>query len=201
MMHVLHNLLYFLFIYYTNLILIWSFHINPTEYVMVRLIKLSFFAVGYKNQLSYQRADGSFSAFGRNDTSGSIWYVTSPAHSYTASLSHRSNFSASMLFCLVLCHTRLTAFVLRCFLQAQSYMQINESVLTSAMGWLLKHQGPNGEFVEVGRVIHSEMQRGLDDDSVALTAYVLLAFLEEETYSVSPWNLCFSIKMAEYFAK
>lgn len=68
-------------------------------------------------------------------------------------------------------------------------MQINGSVLTSAMGWLLKHQGPKGEFVEVGRVIHSEMQSGLDDDSVALTAYVLLAFLEDDTYSVSPWNL------------
>ncbi|XP_037550486.1 CD109 antigen [Nematolebias whitei] len=137
-------------------------HFAPSIYVLQYLDKsaqddpeirskaLSYMMTGYQNQLSYQRADGSFSAFGRNDTSGSIW---------------------------------LTAFVLRCFLQAQSYMQINTSVLTSAMGWLLKHQGPKGEFVEVGRVIHSEMQRGLDDDSVALTAYVLLAFLEDDTYS------------------
>ncbi|XP_017274786.1 CD109 antigen [Kryptolebias marmoratus] len=137
-------------------------HFAPSVYVLQYLDKsgqddseirnkaLSCMTAGYQNQLSYQRDDGSFSAFGQNDSSGSIW---------------------------------LTAFVLRCFLQAQPYIQIDESIVTSAMTWLLKHQGPRGEFVEVGKLIHTEMQGGLDDDSVALTAYVLLAFLEEETYS------------------
>lgn len=106
-----------------------------------------------------------------------------------------------MLLFSLPCHTRLTAFVLRCFIQAQPYIQIDEIVLTGAMKWLLKHQGPKGEFVEVGRVLHTEMQGGLDEDSVALTAYVLLAFLEDETYYVSQKNLCVLIKKAEYVAK
>ncbi|KAG7226237.1 hypothetical protein INR49_002987, partial [Caranx melampygus] len=76
----------------------------------------------------------------------------------------------------------MTAFVLRCFLQAQPYMQIDQSVVTRAMTWLLKHQGPQGEFIEVGRLIHTEMQGGLDNSPVALTAYVLIALLEDETY-------------------
>lgn len=81
--------------------------------------------------------------------------------------------------------SRLTAFVLRCFLQAQSYMQVDQSVLTRAMTWLLRHQGAKGEFNEVGRLIHTEMQGGLDNGPVALTAYVLIALLEDKSYVVS----------------
>ncbi|XP_076017641.1 CD109 antigen-like [Genypterus blacodes] len=103
---------------------------------------------GYQRQLSYQRDDGSFSAFGASDTSGSIW---------------------------------LTAFVLRCFRPAQQYITMDQGVLTRAMGWLLGHQGPEGEFTEVGQLIHTEMQGGLDGGPVALTAYVLIALLEGET--------------------
>ncbi|XP_022606801.1 CD109 antigen-like [Seriola dumerili] len=137
-------------------------HFAPSVYVLQYLEKsnlenkeirsraLGVMNEGYRRQLSYQRDDGSFSAFGASDTSGSTW---------------------------------LTAFVLRCFLQAQPYMQIDYSVLTRAMAWLLKHQGPQGEFSEVGRLIHTEMQGGLDNGPVALTAYVLIALLEEETYS------------------
>ncbi|XP_049917736.1 CD109 antigen-like [Epinephelus moara] len=136
-------------------------HFAPSIYVLQYLDKsvqdnkeirskaLGYMMEGYQRQLSYQREDGSFSAFGASDTSGSIW---------------------------------LTAFVLRCFLQAQSYMQVDQSVLTRAMTWLLKHQGPQGAFIEVGKLIHTEMQGGLDDGSVGLTAYVLMALLEDETY-------------------
>ncbi|XP_074548556.1 CD109 antigen [Halichoeres trimaculatus] len=77
----------------------------------------------------------------------------------------------------------LTAFVLRCFLQAQPYMQVDQNVLTRARTWILKHQGSKGEFKEVGRVIHTEMQGGLDSGPVALTAYVLIALLEDENYA------------------
>uniref|UniRef100_A0A3B3DP73 CD109 molecule n=1 Tax=Oryzias melastigma TaxID=30732 RepID=A0A3B3DP73_ORYME len=92
-------------------------------------------------QLSYQRDDGSFSAFGKSDASGSTW---------------------------------LTAFVLRCFLQAQTYIQVDQDLLIRALMWLLQHQGPQGQFLEVGRLIHTEMQGGMDDSSVALTAFVLV---------------------------
>ncbi|XP_072220914.1 CD109 antigen-like [Leuresthes tenuis] len=137
-------------------------HFAPSVYVLQYLDKstqddkeirskaLEYLTKGYQKQLSYQRDDGSFSAFGSSDTSGSTW---------------------------------LTAFVLRCFIQVQPYMQVNQTVLTRAMIWLLKHQRPQGEFIEGGRLIHTEMQGELDDGPVALTAYVLLAFLEDDTYA------------------
>ncbi|XP_038126613.1 CD109 antigen-like isoform X2 [Cyprinodon tularosa] len=116
----------------------------------IRSKALSYMIEGYEKQLSYQRDDGSFSAFGKSDMSGSIW---------------------------------LTAFVLRCFLQAQSYMLIDHTVLTKATAWLLKHQGSQGEFTEVGKIIHTNMQEGPDDSPEALTAYVLVAFLEDRDHS------------------
>ena len=64
-------------------------------------------------------------------------------------------------------------------------MQVKQSVLTRALTWLLKHQGPHGEFSEAGRLIHTEMQGGLDEEPVALTAYVLLALLADNSYVVS----------------
>lgn len=88
----------------------------------------------------------------------------------------------------------MTAFVLRCFLQAQPHMQVDQSVLTRARTWLLKHQGPQGEFTEVGRLIHTEMQGGLDNGTVALTAYVLMALLEDESNVVRKGNLCISVE-------
>ncbi|XP_023207936.1 CD109 antigen-like [Xiphophorus maculatus] len=137
-------------------------HFAPSVFVLQYLEKsgqddegirnkaLRYMMQGYEKQLSYQRDDGSFSAFGQSDTSGS---------------------------------TRLTALVLRYFLQAQPYMQIDQTVLTKATAWLLKHQDSQGAFTEVGKLIHTEMREGQDDSPVALTAYVLLAFLEDDTYS------------------
>ncbi|XP_067470944.1 CD109 antigen-like [Thunnus thynnus] len=151
-------------------------HFAPSIYVLQYLDKssqdqeirsraLGYMMEGYQRQLSYQRTDGSFSAFGASDTSGSTW---------------------------------LTAFVLRCFLQAQPYMQIDQSVLIRAMTWLLGHQGPQGEFSEVGRLIHTEMQGGLDNGPVALTAYVLMALLEDNTYaSMFPANVSLAQKYLE----
>ncbi|XP_039458944.1 CD109 antigen-like [Oreochromis aureus] len=137
-------------------------HFAPSVYVIqyldtsnqddqeLRSKALAYMMEGYQRQLSYQREDGSFSAFGNSDTSGSTW---------------------------------LTAFVLRCFLQAQRYMKIDQNVLDRAVSWLLKRQGPQGEFSEVGRLIHTEMQGGLDKGPVALTAYVLIALLQDENYT------------------
>ncbi|CAI5695208.1 unnamed protein product [Oreochromis niloticus] len=137
-------------------------HFAPSVYVIqylatsnqddqeLRSKALAYMMEGYQRQLSYQSEDGSFSAFGNSDTSGSTW---------------------------------LTAFVLRCFLQAQRYMKIDQNVLDRAVSWLLKRQGPQGEFSEVGRLIHTEMQGGLDKGPVALTAYVLIALLQDENYT------------------
>ncbi|KAM4529281.1 LOW QUALITY PROTEIN: CD109 antigen [Fundulus diaphanus] len=100
---------------------------------------------GYEQELSYQRSDGSFSAFGEQDASGSTW---------------------------------LSAFVLRCFLQARPFISIDERVLRSAAAWLAGQQGADGRMLEPGRVIHTELQGGLDGP-VSLTSYVLIALLED----------------------
>uniref|UniRef100_A0A3B4UHS9 CD109 molecule n=1 Tax=Seriola dumerili TaxID=41447 RepID=A0A3B4UHS9_SERDU len=99
-----------------------------------------FMMKGYERQLSYQRVDGSFSAFGDQDSSGSTW---------------------------------LTAFVLRCFLQARPFISIDANVLHKAAAWLGFQQGADGRFEEPGRVIHTELQGG-QDGPVSLTAYVLI---------------------------
>uniref|UniRef100_A0A668A7E1 CD109 molecule n=1 Tax=Myripristis murdjan TaxID=586833 RepID=A0A668A7E1_9TELE len=128
----------------------------PQDYEEIRTKALGHMMEAYQRQLSYQRDDGSFSAFGASDTSGSTW---------------------------------LTAFVLKCFLQAQPFMQVDQSVLSRAMSWLVSHQGAQGEFSEVGRVIHTEVQGGMDDGPVALTAFVLMTLLEDQTYGVRDTTL------------
>ncbi|XP_054618543.1 CD109 antigen [Dunckerocampus dactyliophorus] len=106
---------------------------------------VAYMMTGYERELSYQRADGSFSAFGEQDSSGSTW---------------------------------LSAFVLRCFLQARPFISIEDNVLHAAAAWLGNQQGADGAYEEPGRVIHTELQGGLDGP-VSLTAYVLIALLED----------------------
>ena len=36
---------------------------------------LGFMETGYQKELTYKRDDGSFSAFGKSDASGSTWYI------------------------------------------------------------------------------------------------------------------------------
>uniref|UniRef100_A0A671LLX4 CD109 molecule n=1 Tax=Sinocyclocheilus anshuiensis TaxID=1608454 RepID=A0A671LLX4_9TELE len=112
---------------------------------------MSYMMEAYERELSYQRLDGSFSAFGDSDGSGSTW---------------------------------LSAFVLRCFLQAQDFISIDPMVMQRIAYWLLAHQNADGSFAEPGRVIHTELQGGLDGP-VSLTAYVLIALLEDAEYRVS----------------
>uniref|UniRef100_A0A673HZJ8 CD109 molecule n=1 Tax=Sinocyclocheilus rhinocerous TaxID=307959 RepID=A0A673HZJ8_9TELE len=109
---------------------------------------MSYMMEAYERELSYQRFDGSFSAFGDSDDSGSTW---------------------------------LSAFVLRCFLQAQDFISIDLMVMQRTAYWLLAHQNPDGSFNEPGRVIHTELQGGLNGP-VSLTAYVLIALLEDAEY-------------------
>ncbi|XP_048063984.1 CD109 antigen isoform X2 [Megalobrama amblycephala] len=109
---------------------------------------MSYMMEAYERELSYQRIDGSFSAFGDSDYSGSTW---------------------------------LSAFVLRCFLQAQDFISIDPMVIQRTAYWLSVQQDPDGSFREPGRVIHTELQGGLDGP-VSLTAYVLIALLENAEY-------------------
>lgn len=96
---------------------------------------------------------------------------------------HMVNFLVSSC-CFSSSTVRLTAYVLQSFLQAESYIQINHSVLSRATAWLINQQGADGKFREVGRVINTELQEALDKDSVALTAYALITLLKNQTYKV-----------------
>lgn len=47
---------------------------------------------------------------------------------------------------------------------------------------ICKFKAPNGSFPEVGRVLHADMQGG-SSQGVALTAFVVTAFLEDKVSS------------------
>uniref|UniRef100_A0A8C6JJY9 CD109 antigen n=1 Tax=Melopsittacus undulatus TaxID=13146 RepID=A0A8C6JJY9_MELUD len=104
---------------------------------------VSFMRKGYQRELLFQRDDGSFSAFGNDDPSGSTW---------------------------------LSAFVLRCFLQARPFIDIDQDVLMDTAKWIVRHQKLNGEFREPGKVLHSDLQGGTNNP-VTLTAYIMSSLL------------------------
>lgn len=79
---------------------------------------------------------------------------------------------------------RLSAFVLRCFLQARPFISVDAHVLEEVAAWLSAQQGADGRFEEPGRVIHTELQGGLDGP-VSLSAYVLIALMEDPDVGVS----------------
>lgn len=74
---------------------------------------------------------------------------------------------------------RLTAYVVKSFRQAIPYIPIEEKVIIDGLQWLSNNQANNGSFPEVGKVSHSGMQGG-SSKGVALTAYTLIAFLENQ---------------------
>ncbi|GIY91023.1 CD109 antigen [Caerostris darwini] len=75
--------------------------------------------------------------------------------------------------------TWLTAFVVRSFHQAKEFMEIDENVMNTALEWLARQQKADGSFGEPGEIHHKAMQGGSGSKN-ALTAYVLLAFLENQ---------------------
>ncbi|XP_014214992.1 CD109 antigen-like isoform X2 [Copidosoma floridanum] len=75
--------------------------------------------------------------------------------------------------------TWLTAFVAKSFKQAEKYITVEEKIVSDALRWLAENQAANGSFPEVGTVSHKDMQGGAAK-GLALTAYVLSAFLEIE---------------------
>lgn len=100
---------------------------------------------GIQRELTYKRADNSFSAFGDSDKAGSTW---------------------------------LTAFVVRSFHHAKKYAFVDPNVISRAVAFLNSQQMESGAFAERGEVHHKDMQGGAQDGGVALTAFVLIAILE-----------------------
>ncbi|XP_064609177.1 LOW QUALITY PROTEIN: CD109 antigen-like [Liolophura sinensis] len=105
---------------------------------------IGFLEKGYQRELTYQHKDGSFSAFGDNDPSGSMW---------------------------------LTAFVVKSFHQAKSFIFIDDDTIKRAVDWMITRQNSDGSFPDPGRVIHKNMQGG-SASGPALTSFVLIALME-----------------------
>lgn len=73
----------------------------------------------------------------------------------------------------------LTAFVARYFRKASKYIDVDDKIINGCLDWLAENQAANGSFPEVGQVSHKDMQGGAGG-GIALTAYVLLTFLENK---------------------
>ncbi|KAI3388693.1 hypothetical protein SNEBB_005572 [Seison nebaliae] len=101
---------------------------------------------GYQRELEYRHDDGSFSAFGKNDKSGSTW---------------------------------LTAFVLKVFFLAERYINIDGNMLSKAVEFIEKNTDKEGFIKEPGKVIHKEMQGGVNS-KLTITAYVVIALYEAD---------------------
>ncbi|NXH96388.1 A2ML1 protein, partial [Pachycephala philippinensis] len=74
-------------------------------------------------------------------------------------------------------NTWLTAFVVKCFVQAKPYIYLDNRVIQAALTWLEFHQLPSGCFKNVGQLFHTFMKGGVDGE-VPLAAYITAAYLE-----------------------
>ncbi|NXO64090.1 A2ML1 protein, partial [Phainopepla nitens] len=74
-------------------------------------------------------------------------------------------------------NTWLTAFVVKCFVQAKPYIYLDNRTIQAALTWLEFHQLPSGCFKNVGQLFHTFMKGGVDGE-VPLAAYITAAYLE-----------------------
>lgn len=93
---------------------------------------------------------------------------------------------------------RLTAFVAKSFKQAKPYITVDDKIIDESLRWLSEKQNANGSFSEVGTVSHKDMQGGAAK-GLALTAYVLSAFLEIEGSNSQYRNIIY--KGVDYLAR
>ncbi|XP_071327810.1 alpha-2-macroglobulin-like isoform X1 [Trachinotus anak] len=77
-------------------------------------------------------------------------------------------------------NTWLTAFVLRSFSKAQSFIYIDPNNIDASKTWLESIQRDNGCFEQIGKLFNNRMKGGVSDE-VTLTAYITAAFLEKKT--------------------
>lgn len=74
----------------------------------------------------------------------------------------------------------LTAFVVKSFAQARSFIYIDKDDLDKSLSWFKSKQLENGCFPQVGKVLHKAMKGGLangENPTASLTAYVLTTML------------------------
>ncbi|XP_053177575.1 alpha-2-macroglobulin-like [Scomber japonicus] len=96
---------------------------------------------------------------------------------YQRQLNYKHNNGAYSTFGTGQGNTWLTAFVLRSFAKAQSFIYIDPEKVQQTKIWLESIQRNNGCFEQLGRLFNNRMKGGVSDE-VTLTAYVTATFLE-----------------------
>uniref|UniRef100_A0A667Z632 Alpha-macroglobulin receptor-binding domain-containing protein n=1 Tax=Myripristis murdjan TaxID=586833 RepID=A0A667Z632_9TELE len=87
-------------------------------------------------------------------------------------------------------NTWLTAFVLKSFVKAKTFVYIDPEVIDHSKTWLEGKQQANGCFQQLGKLFNNRMKGGVNDE-VTLSAYVTAALLEANmSVSVSTTILC-----------
>ncbi|XP_029922657.1 alpha-2-macroglobulin-P-like [Myripristis murdjan] len=74
-------------------------------------------------------------------------------------------------------NTWLTAFVLKSFVKAKTFVYIDPEVIDHSKTWLEGKQQANGCFQQLGKLFNNRMKGGVNDE-VTLSAYVTAALLE-----------------------
>ncbi|MEQ2207638.1 hypothetical protein XENOCAPTIV_016164, partial [Xenoophorus captivus] len=74
-------------------------------------------------------------------------------------------------------NTWLTAFVLRSFYKAQSFVYIDPTKIEQSKAWLEQKQRRSGCFALSGELFNKRMKGGVSDE-VTLSAYITASFLE-----------------------
>jgi len=106
------------------------------------------FTQGYQNQLNYRHNDGSYSAFGQRDKSGSLWLT------------------AFVVKC----------FQYAQLVRPEMRLQLENSVKT-AFDFINNQQRKDGSFEEPGKVSSRSIQGGVNSD-ITMAAYVLISLTE-----------------------
>ncbi|XP_022624993.1 alpha-2-macroglobulin-like isoform X1 [Seriola dumerili] len=96
---------------------------------------------------------------------------------YQRQLNYKHNDGAYSTFGRGTRNTWLTAFVMRCFGKAQSFIYIDPAKIQQSKTWLLSKQQGSGCFQKSGKLFNNRMKGGVSDE-VTLSAYITAALLE-----------------------
>ncbi|XP_025086517.1 C3 and PZP-like alpha-2-macroglobulin domain-containing protein 8 [Pomacea canaliculata] len=103
---------------------------------------------GYQKELTFQRLDGSFSTWGQNDRSGSMWLTAFVTKCFVHAMALKDN-----------------------------VITIDPKVVRSSLKWIITQQTIDGSFPEPGKVVDKKMQSG-SAKGEAMTAFVLISLAE-----------------------
>lgn len=116
--------------------------LTPEQFKLIKM----YTEKGYKNQLQYQRSDGSFSAFGSRDTQGSTWLTAFVLRCFS-----QAKKSIPELF-------------------------IDDQIIHKGVTWLIRKQTKENSFKEDGRVLHGAMQGGASKGVALTTYVLISLF-------------------------